>query len=49
MNAYSEDLRMRVIGYVESGHKYNEAAERYGVSERTICNWVRLKKETGCL
>ncbi|MDR2681867.1 MAG: transposase, partial [Holosporaceae bacterium] len=29
MNAYSEDLRIRVIGYVESGHKYNEAAERY--------------------
>jgi transposase len=45
MNAYSEDLRVRVIGYVESGHNYKEAGERYGVSERTICNWVKLKKE----
>jgi transposase len=49
MNAYSEDLRTRVIGYVESGHKYKEAGERYGVSERTICNWVKLKKERGSL
>jgi transposase len=49
MNAYSEDLRIRVIKYVESGHKYAEAAERYGVSNRTICNWVKLKKETGRL
>jgi transposase len=49
MNAYSEDLRMRAIKYVESGHKYKESAERYGISERTICNWVRLKKESGSL
>jgi transposase len=49
MNAYSEDLRNRVVSYVESSHKYKEAAERYGVSERTICNWVKLKKEKGSL
>jgi transposase len=49
MNAYSEDLRERVIGYIESGHTYKEASERYGVSERTICNWIRLRKETGSL
>ncbi|MDR0581054.1 MAG: transposase [Holosporaceae bacterium] len=49
MNACSEDLRLRVIGYVESGHKYKEAAERFGVSERSICNWIKLKRETGSL
>jgi transposase len=49
MKAYSEDLRIRVIEYVESGHKYEEAGAIYGVSERTICNWVKLKKERGSL
>jgi transposase len=49
MNAYSKDLRERVVAYVESGHKYREAAGRYGVSERAICNWIKLKKETGSL
>ena len=49
MNAYSEDLRIRVIAYIESGHKYKEARERFAVSERTICSWVKLKRATGSL
>jgi transposase len=49
MNAYSNDLRERVIEYAESGHTYKEAGNRFGVSERTICNWVKLKRETGSL
>jgi transposase len=49
MNAYSEDLRIRVIKYVETGHSRKEAAEKYEVSERTICSWIKLKKETGSL
>jgi hypothetical protein len=49
MNAYSEDLRIGVLSYVESGHKYKETGERFGVSTRAICAWVRLKRETGTL
>jgi transposase len=49
MNAYGEDLRVRAIEYVESGHRYKEAVAIYGVSERTICNWVKLKNNTGNL
>ncbi|MDR0555419.1 MAG: IS630 transposase-related protein, partial [Holosporaceae bacterium] len=49
MNAYREDLRKRVVAYVESGHKYRDEADRYGVSERTVCKWIKLKKETGSL
>jgi transposase len=49
MNAYSEDLKIRVVAYVEAGHIYRDAAERFGVSERAICDWIRLKREMGSL
>jgi transposase len=49
MNAYSTDLRARVIEYVEKGHTQKESAARFGVSDRTVWNWVKLKRETGSL
>jgi transposase len=49
MNAYSVDLRLRVIGYIESGHSRNEASSLFGVSIRSICRWMKLKQETGNL
>jgi transposase len=49
MNAYSEDLRERVIKYIESGHDRREACEVFGVSLKSVTNWIKLKKETGSL
>ncbi|MDR2766332.1 MAG: transposase [Holosporaceae bacterium] len=42
-------MRKRAMEYVEPWHGYKEAGGRYGVSERMVCAWVRLKKETGSL
>jgi len=41
---YSEDLRQKAIGYVESGHTQIEAATVFGVTSRTIWNWIQRKK-----
>ncbi|GHT97769.1 hypothetical protein FACS1894126_2430 [Alphaproteobacteria bacterium] len=49
MNAYSEDLRSRVIGYIESGHSRKEACSIFGVCTRSVCRWIKLKQETGSL
>jgi transposase len=49
MNAYSEDLRIRVVDYVEAGHTYKESGAMYGVSDGTVYKWIKLKKETGSL
>ena len=37
--AYSEDLRERVLGFVEKGANKEEAAERYGVGVSTVYLW----------
>jgi transposase len=47
--AYSLDLRERVIAAVDGGTKPAEAAERFRVTERTIWNWLSLRKQTGQL
>ena len=43
--AYSADMRLRVIGRVESGTSRREAAEHYEVSPSTAVIWVI--RETG--
>ena len=48
MNAYSQDLRSRVIARAESGkHTQMSLAETFGVSLSTIEKWLRQKRETG--
>ena len=47
--AYSEDLRERVIKYMEDGHKKSEASNVFGVDRRTIYTWEKLKEEQGHL
>jgi transposase len=49
MKAYSEDLRERVIGAVETDRPREEVAARFEVSVLTIERWVRLQRETGGL
>lgn len=41
---YSEDLRKKATEYVESGHSQVEAATVFGVTSRTIWNWIQRKK-----
>src|SRR5271166_4996092 len=45
--AYSADMRLRVIGRVESGGSRREAAEHYEVSPSTAVIWVKCFRETG--
>jgi transposase len=46
-NAYSADMRQRVIERVESGASRREAAEHYEVSPSTAAIWVKCFRETG--
>jgi len=41
---YSEDLRKKAIEYVEAGHSQVKAATVFGVTSRTIWNWIQRKK-----
>ena len=41
---YSLDLRKKALDYVESGGSQTQAASIFGVSARTIWNWIQRKK-----
>ncbi len=43
MNAYSKDLRMKVLSAVERGVPRREVAELLGISISTISRYVKLK------
>lgn len=45
---YSHDLRKKALQYVEQGNSQKEAAIVFGVSSRTIWNWI-LRKTKGIL
>lgn len=45
--AYSEDLRERVIRFIESGGSQAEAVERFDVSRTSIVRWLQRKRKTG--
>ncbi len=47
MQAYSKDLRIRVLRACESGMTVRKVSEAYKVSEIFIYRLKRLKKETG--
>jgi len=42
---YSNDMRKKAIEYVESGASQKEAADAFGVTSRTIWNWIQRNKE----
>jgi transposase len=46
---YSVDLRSRVLAYLDRGHTQKEACAVFGVSRKTIYNWLSLKEKTGGL
>ena len=47
MNAYSKDLRKRVLAAVDRGTAYGEVSRLFGVSLATIGRYVRRRRETG--
>lgn len=47
MNAYSKDLRVRVLGAVDRGTPRREIVRAFCVSLATIGRWLRRRRETG--
>ena len=44
---YSNDLRMRVIGFVDTGEAAREAARTYAIAPSTAIRWVQRWQATG--
>ena len=44
---YSTDLRERIVAAVDDGDTRQEAADRLGVSVRTVYSLLRLRRDTG--
>ena len=45
----SNDLRERVVAFVEAGHSRRAAAARFDVSPSFVINLMSLYRETGCV
>ena len=45
----SNDLRERVVAFVEAGNSCNEAARHFATSVSFAVNLMRLYRETGCV
>jgi transposase len=49
VRAYSMDLRERVVAAVDAGMTQSQAAERFGVSLRTVERYLARRRVTGSL
>jgi transposase len=47
--AYSYDLRIKVMQYIENGSKVKDTAKIFGISRKVIFDWKILQKATGSL
>jgi transposase len=47
MNAYSKDLRLRVLEAVDRGLPRREVSDLFGVSLSTVKRWVKRRREGG--
>jgi transposase len=47
MNAYSKDLRLKVLAAIDRGIPRKEVAELFGVSLSTIKRWLKRRRLTG--
>ena len=45
--AYSNDLREKVIKFINSGETVVKASKVFNISRKVIFDWKRLEKETG--
>jgi transposase len=49
MKSYSLDLRARIVEARAKGATIAQTAQRFGVSEKTVWNYVKLERTTGQL
>jgi transposase len=42
---YSIDLRKKALNYLKKGNSWQLASETFGVTTRTLANWLRREKE----
>lgn len=49
MNAYSIDLREKVISYLKSGGSRISASKIFSIGERTVRRWIELEAKTKSL
>ena len=47
MNAYSKDLRVKVLSAIDRGIPRREVANLFGVSLSTIKRWLKRRHQTG--
>ena len=47
MNAYSKDLRLKVLSAVDRGIPRKEVQDLFGVSRSTIKRWLKRRRQTG--
>jgi transposase len=47
MNAYSKDLRLKVLSAIDRGIPRKEVADLFGVSLSTIKRWLKRRYQTG--
>jgi transposase len=47
MNAYSKDLRMKVLAAIDRGIPGREVSDLFGVSLSTIKRWLQRRRQTG--
>jgi transposase len=47
MNAYSKDLRLKVLSAVDRGIPRKEVQDLFGVSRSTIKRWLKRRHQTG--
>src|SRR5215208_4824561 len=47
MNAYSKDLRLKVLAAIDRGIPRKEVAELFGVSLSSIKRWLKRRRQTG--
>ena len=47
MNAYSKDLRLKVLSAIDRGIPRKEVADLFGVSRSTIKRWLKRRRQTG--
>jgi transposase len=47
MNAYSKDLRLKVLSAIDRGIPRKEVQDLFGVSRSTIKRWLNRRRHTG--
>jgi transposase len=49
MKPYSQDLRSRVVAWVEGGASCREAAEQFSIGVSSVVRWMQRFRRTGCV